>query len=75
MHHVKYTIYVQLLNEGVKVFRPVSAVLIAEDLYKIENEGYVCEVEEWEFVPGTIVKVALRELSEGAVLIAKEKVV
>lgn len=53
--HIK--IYVQLLDEGsVEVFRPVQAIIMGENAYKILGfDEYDSETETWEFLPGTIV--------------------
>jgi len=47
-------IYVQLLDEGTIVYRPVSATHIKDMIFKIE--GSVPETEIWEFLPGEIVE-------------------
>ena len=70
-------IYIQLLNEGTKVYRPIPALEIEHDVFKVQgHEIYDPENEEWEFVPGTIVTVTQRELEGEMVLVAiseKEK--
>lgn len=61
-------IYVRLLNEGTEVFRPVNAVRVTDDTYTLGDEwGYDPSDEEWEFPPGTTVRVETRELMEGVV--------
>lgn len=53
-------IYMPLLNEGTMVYRPVSAVFLGEQNYKVLTtpEGKMPEEldEEWEFPVGSIVK-------------------
>jgi hypothetical protein len=54
------TIYVQLLDEGVDVVRPIEAEILAGGLYRLlpPEEGYDPEVEVWEFPPGSVVECA-----------------
>jgi hypothetical protein len=54
------TVYVQLLDEGVDVVRPVEAEVLAGGLYRLlpPEEGYNPEVEVWEFPPYSIVTCA-----------------
>lgn len=68
-------IYIQLLGEGTKVYRPVSASKIDANVYRVEgSEVYDPDDEEWEFKPGTIVIVEPKKLEEKLVLVAiKEK--
>lgn len=64
----------QLLNEGSIAYRPVPAKLIEHDIYLIEGfDIHDPEDEEWEFLPGTIVCVESKELSNKLVLVAKGK--
>ena len=44
---MKKTIYVKILNEGTEVWRPVQALKIENDIYKITQETEFDE--EWEF--------------------------
>lgn len=68
---VKKIIYIQLLNEGSVVYRPVSAYEIQESIYKIDgSECYDPEDEEWEFLPGTYVLVKEQILEGENVLVA-----
>ncbi|GAB3781613.1 hypothetical protein GCM10028818_36060 [Spirosoma horti] len=64
-------IYIQLLGEGTRVFRPVPALLIEDGLYELRgHELYDPKDEIWEFPPGTLVLAEQRFLSGGAALIA-----
>ena len=55
-------IYVQLLNEGTVTYRPVSAKKLSESIYQLLGEDiHDPEDEEWEFLPGTIVKANYRK--------------
>ena len=68
---MKKIIYIQLLNEGSVAYRPVSAVEIEENIYKIDgSECYNPEDEEWEFLPNTYVLAEKKELSGRIVLVA-----
>lgn len=68
-------IYVQLLNEGTPVYRPVPATCISEKIFILHGEDiYSPEIEDWEFTPGTKVLTEERNLSSGAVLVAIEAI-
>lgn len=55
-------IYVQLLDEGTEVFRPVDAEKVKENVYKIsEFQEYNPVTEVWEFLPGQTVEVEERK--------------
>lgn len=50
-------VYVNLLNEGIDVVRPVFAEHIADDIYWLaDDEEYDPDIEEWEFPPGSVVR-------------------
>lgn len=60
------TIYVRLLGEGTEVFRPVPAERLADSVYVIDpSVRYDVANEEWEFPPGSKVRVEERKLSGG----------
>jgi len=64
-------IYVQLLNEGTKVYKPVPAHKIENNIYQLEGfEIYDPQDEQWEFLPGAFVIVEDKELSGDKVLVA-----
>jgi len=64
-------IYVRLLNEGVDVYRPVSAIQIDKNLYKIpEDTLYDAEDETWEFLPGSSILVSEKQIGNETVLVA-----
>jgi hypothetical protein len=68
-------IYIQLLGEGTKVYRPVRAIEIEDNIYEIKGDDiYDPDDEEWEFIPGTIVFVEKKKLEGEFVLIAVKKV-
>ena len=57
------TIYIELLNEGTVVYRPVQASPVGKDLFRIESINEDPEDEEWCFPTGTIVRCGIRKLS------------
>jgi hypothetical protein len=58
-------IYIQLLEEGTKVYRPVPSFQIEDNLYEVGGfEIYDPEDEVWEFTPGTYVLVVEKTLME-----------
>ena len=66
-------IYVKLLNEGTEVYRSVPAVEISTNTFKIGGyEMYNREDEEWEFPPGSIVRVQEKNSGNNNILIAVE---
>jgi hypothetical protein len=49
-----------LLNEGTPTARPTNAVKLSDDTYEIlRPHDYDPDDEEWEFVPGSIVRCEL----------------
>ena len=67
-------IYVELLGEGTKVYRPVPASKISDNLYKIGgSEIYDPDDEEWEFLPGSVVKVEEKTFEGKIELVAIEE--
>jgi hypothetical protein len=64
-------IYINLLGEGVPVYRPVPAVLIRPNVYLVGGHDiYDSEDEEWEFSPGAAVIVEEKLLSGELTLVA-----
>jgi hypothetical protein len=64
-------IYIQLLEEGTKVYRPVPALEVKHNIYEVGGfEIYDPEDEVWEFSPGTYVLVEEQSLNHEKVLIA-----
>jgi hypothetical protein len=59
-------VYVQLFDDGVPVWRPVPATSVrdAEFILRGEDE-YDPEMEQWEFLPGTRVRVEVQDKSHG----------
>ena len=63
------TVYVELLGDGVDVWRPVEAI---EDGDTFVLPLTSPEGERWRFPPGSRVRCELRDLSEGQALVAAE---
>ena len=55
------TIYIELLNEGTEVLRPVNAERIEPGVFLIL--GPVPGEEEWKCLPGALVRCELRQQS------------
>lgn len=67
-------IYVALKNEGTKVWRPILAEKLEENIYKIKGYfEYDSEDEELEFLPGEIVICKIENLTGENVLVATER--
>ena len=68
---MKKNIYVLLLDEGIRVFRPVLATKLSNNVYKIDESNiYDQEDEVWEFPPGTRVLVEEEYLNDDLELVA-----
>lgn len=63
------TVHVRLLDEGVDVWRPVSARALGNGAFQLSPEAAPAD-EAWEFPPGATVGVAKRKTAEGEVAIA-----
>lgn len=67
-------VYVALLNEGTPVWRPTRAVDLGKGLYRLlPTDDYDSADEEWEFLPGTIVKCALETREGEKILVVRER--
>ena len=68
------TIYVELLDEGVEVWRPVEAERRHDGLYRILSRPHD-ETEAWMFPPGSVVRCEEKAFSGGGKgLVARERV-
>lgn len=66
------TIYVYLVGEGTDCWRPVKAVQLENNWFRIASTAP--EGEEWEFLCGDVVRCEVREFSSGSsALVAVEK--
>lgn len=71
INSMEKNIYIQLLEEGIKVYRPVPAIEIENNIYEVLGfEIYDSEDEVWEFKPGVHVIVEEQELDGELVLVA-----
>ena len=57
------TIYLPLLNEGTDCWRPVEAIELGSDLFRIVSQKP--EDEEWPYRSGEVVRCRWRQFSEG----------
>jgi hypothetical protein len=62
------TVYVELLDEGVDVWRPVEADGGNGGTYRLPVTK--AGEERWRFPPGSLVRCEWRNLSDGRVLVA-----
>jgi hypothetical protein len=63
-------IFVSLLDEQVDVRRPIQAIHLGNNVYRITNQPYERELETWQFEPGDEVVCELVESSDGQILAA-----
>lgn len=64
------TVYVRLLNEGTDVFRPTEAERVADGIYRLlPTSDYDPSDEQWEFLPGDVVRCQIMKLHGGERLV------
>jgi hypothetical protein len=68
--HTPIDVYVRLLGEGTTVYRPTRAVRVAPDVVRLLAPDNFDADEQWEFAPGSTVRIERRVLSGGEVLVA-----
>ncbi len=69
--HAPIQVYVQLLGEGTTVYRPTTGVPFGSGAVTLlAPQDFDPSDEEWEFAPGSVVRVERRVLSGGEVLVA-----
>lgn len=66
-------IFVSLLEESVDVWRPVQAVRIQGNVYRILPKPPELKDEKWEFEPGDVVVCEEIESSDGPILAATKR--
>lgn len=66
------TIYIELMGDGVDVWRPVEATAEADGAFRLPDQAP--EDEVWKFPPRSLVRCQQRLLSGGEVLVASELV-
>jgi hypothetical protein len=67
------SIQVLLTDEPVRMWRPVKARQLKENIYQILSNQLVDEDEEWEFQPGDIVITEQKIFHSGCSLITAVK--
>lgn len=67
-------IYVSLLDEGVRVWRPVQAERLHDNVYRIVAQPYDRVTESWQFEPGDAVLCENIESADGPILAATRRV-
>ena len=68
-------VYVELLDEGVRVWRPAEAEELGGGRYRlIATPDYDDSTESWKFVPGTVVRCEQVDLGSGPVPVAVESI-
>ena len=73
--YIEKTVYVQLIDEGTFVLRPVPAESIGNARFRLlPTVDYDPEDEVWEFPPGSIVECEVERHSGREVLVAKNQV-
>jgi hypothetical protein len=63
------TVYVELLDEGVDVWRPVEATREDDDVVRLPNHAPIGE--HWAFPPGSRVRCEERDIGKVAVALAE----
>jgi hypothetical protein len=65
-----FTVYVKLLGEGTDVWRPTQAERVDENIVRLlPTADYGACDEQWEFLPGSIVRCENRILSGEEVVV------
>jgi hypothetical protein len=64
------TIYVELLDEGIDVWRPVQSEQQSDGTFRLPD--HAPEGERWRFPPGTRVRCEWQHLSDGPALVAAQ---
>jgi hypothetical protein len=64
-------VYVRLVGEGTTVYRPTSGIPVGTDSVELlAPKDFNPSDEEWEFPPGSVVRIERRVLSGGEVFVA-----
>jgi len=62
--NIESIIFIQILDEGTVCYRAVPATKLSENRYLVHGqELHDPEDEEWQFLPGTIVRTEEKELT------------
>jgi hypothetical protein len=74
LRDVVVTIYVELLEEGVQVWRPVSAIHEFGSVYRLPQIlAHNMTGEVWAFPPGSLVHCEMRDFIDGPGLVATRR--
>ena len=66
-------IYIELLDEGTRVYRPTMGISLGDGKFKVmPSKDYDPDDENWAFLPGAIVRCKETPLNGGLVLLACE---
>ena len=68
------TIYVYLMDEGTDVWRPVDALPLGNNLFRILSHNTSEGHENWQFQTDAVIRAEYKDLSGGKVLVAVEAV-
>lgn len=60
-----FQIYVRLLREKLEIWRPVEAMKLGKNTYKIISPNPEPKLEKWEFERGDVVQCEIKEFSDG----------
>lgn len=63
-------IFVRLVDEAVDAWRPIRAERLEDNRYRIVEQRYDRDTEEWQFEPGDRVVCELIDSDEGSFLAA-----
>lgn len=69
----RVTVYVELVDEAVEVYRPVLATPLGGDLYRLDS-GPEAPEEAWSFKPNAVVRCRPVRFEQGPGLLAVEAV-
>jgi len=69
------TIYVKLLEEGLSVWRPVTALKLKDGTFQILASpiNEIPNGEKWEFQPGDVVEASMTTIIDGTFMVAQKK--
>lgn len=70
METTTHTIFVRLLNENIDVWRPVQAMSLGDNIFRIIEQPYDRSNERWQFEPGAFVECRSTQLFDSMHLVA-----
>jgi len=63
-------IYMPLLDEGVPVWRPVEALQVRDDIYRVVSADSGFPSEQWQFSTGSLVRCKSHTFADGVIGLA-----